>query len=529
MSALDSSDTPASHHPVSDARTTVGHMGASIDGDNVASLRAETTSSLAAAARAIGIIDGLLLSTAVLSRTNAPGVADEIARIHTHFRSLVTGSVPARSLRNGPQHRERHDGFRKGSPLGHRTMAETGTFLVTERDLPSTSVDPATLRRIASQWRAMARPLHDAASALRYDDARPAGASWTGARQPAAAPHQRTAQGLDDASALCTAASRVLDDWAADGEKAMGEREFLEGSIRLFRGEVGTASAPWWLDGDTIYLNAQLALRCAALRGTLRDSDEKCRSALARLAGASHEAAPSRERKASSPSEDTLFGPGGRAHGMDVTGGALGDCWFLSSLAALAESHAQTIHDRVHENPDGTYTVTLWMADRWVGIVVDAPMRDEPSTGASLWPLLITRAAIIAVGGADHLERLHPTVALAMLTGRPAASCSLRADSALGIGSNVTAQRMPSMEWLASQVATGEIAMVACSRQASPSGFASNDRVDHEHSFWVKDMTDAGGGTGSITVVDLSAHAPLTLTWDEYRSAFDGATYVLTS
>lgn len=50
----------------------------------------------------------------------------------------------------------------------------------------------------------------------------------------------------------------------------------------------------------------------------------------------------------------------------DVTQGQLGDCYFLSSLAAVAAQNPDLIRNMIQPNPDGTYTVTFKKQD-WLG------------------------------------------------------------------------------------------------------------------------------------------------------------------
>ena len=55
----------------------------------------------------------------------------------------------------------------------------------------------------------------------------------------------------------------------------------------------------------------------------------------------------------------TLFGSGGPAY-TDVQQGALGDCYFLSALGAIARSSPTAIENMIIPNGDGTYTVRFY-------------------------------------------------------------------------------------------------------------------------------------------------------------------------
>lgn len=62
----------------------------------------------------------------------------------------------------------------------------------------------------------------------------------------------------------------------------------------------------------------------------------------------------------------------------DVDQGRIGDCYFLSSMAAVAQTHPELIQNAITQNTDGTYTVTFhqppvvgdWLkATGWGGVV----------------------------------------------------------------------------------------------------------------------------------------------------------------
>ena len=107
-----------------------------------------------------------------------------------------------------------------------------------------------------------------------------------------------------------------------------------------------------------------------------------------------------------------LFGNSGTPSGNQVDQGSLGDCWFMSSLAALADKDPGAIERMVHDNGDGTYVVTLFVDGAWQSIHVDGTMLlgsngkpqfsgDGKFNNKALWPLLVEKAAIEAYG-ADY-------------------------------------------------------------------------------------------------------------------------------
>jgi WXG100 family type VII secretion target len=56
----------------------------------------------------------------------------------------------------------------------------------------------------------------------------------------------------------------------------------------------------------------------------------------------------------------TGAGDGRDIHPSDADQGNLGDCFFISSLAAIAEQNPELIRQAIRANPDGTYTVTFY-------------------------------------------------------------------------------------------------------------------------------------------------------------------------
>ncbi len=64
----------------------------------------------------------------------------------------------------------------------------------------------------------------------------------------------------------------------------------------------------------------------------------------------------------------------------DVQQGQLGDCYFPSAMAALAQANPKAIQDMIKQNPDGTYTVTFkeydWRSSKYkdVPVTVDGDL-----------------------------------------------------------------------------------------------------------------------------------------------------------
>ncbi|CAE7223728.1 sol [Symbiodinium sp. CCMP2592] len=126
----------------------------------------------------------------------------------------------------------------------------------------------------------------------------------------------------------------------------------------------------------------------------------------------------------------------GRPRAEDVRQGELGDCWFLSSLAALAEYQdgrflRALLPEQSSLSPAGIYMVRLCLGGFWREVIVDDRL---PGLGGGqyhqqlaycstlrlqLWASIIEKAFAKACGSYEALVGGQPSEALAVLTGWP--------------------------------------------------------------------------------------------------------------
>ncbi|CAK9011466.1 unnamed protein product [Durusdinium trenchii] len=127
----------------------------------------------------------------------------------------------------------------------------------------------------------------------------------------------------------------------------------------------------------------------------------------------------------------------GQPRADDVQQGELGDCWFLSSLAAMAEFQEGRLVQRLLPeqkslSPAGVYLVRLWLGGSWRDIIVDDRL---PCIGnglstyyqlaycstrrCQLWASIIEKGFAKACGSYEAIAGGQPEEALSILTGWP--------------------------------------------------------------------------------------------------------------
>lgn len=124
-----------------------------------------------------------------------------------------------------------------------------------------------------------------------------------------------------------------------------------------------------------------------------------------------------------------LFVDGADPH--DLAQGQIGDCWLIASMAALANGDPAQIQHIIHQNPNGTYTVTLYDDGHAVEVTVtpdiptvdgDPVFADDSAVGPDgvyeLWPQILEKAAAQYYGNYADLEGDWPSKALQLFTGK---------------------------------------------------------------------------------------------------------------
>ncbi len=119
----------------------------------------------------------------------------------------------------------------------------------------------------------------------------------------------------------------------------------------------------------------------------------------------------------------------------DIVQGGLGDCWFLSVLAGIAQESPQTIRAMILDDGQGNFRVRFFQRNAqnqftavWIpvefnaqgaaGVAIGGDV--DPATGAvEIWPRIIEMAFLQFVGGSENVGG-YPSTSWEMITGRDA-------------------------------------------------------------------------------------------------------------
>ncbi|MGW6709075.1 C2 family cysteine protease [Streptomyces sp. NPDC054956] len=199
---------------------------------------------------------------------------------------------------------------------------------------------------------------------------------------------------------------------------------------------------------------------------------------------------------------DPLFNHGVSAD--DVNQRQFGDCWYVASLAGLAQKDPQFIQDGIKQNPNGTVSVRVWDKSgkaQWITMTADLPTDQNGNPISSYgngetWPAYYEKAFAIAYGDSGDGERGYgaiegddPKKSAPYLTGREGED--LEAGGFFGLG----AHEDKDLSSLKKAFDSGKVLTVSTPADES---LAKNHPKEWEpsyctnHAYYVRGFTDDG-------------------------------------
>lgn len=320
--------------------------------------------------------------------------------------------------------------------------------------------DPAEPQAFAADLLAQADRFREGAEAVRA-----IAVTWEGVAGDAFRHRQQlAAEGWNDAAAAMTKARAAVIAYAdalvaARTQAAEASQTFEEGlalaaaqsveehnSANAVRDEAGLPAAPPYTQPDRPELDSMSAGRAVrdaavamlvAARESVSEEGDACAALLDKLSdplpwadtglGGLAEP-PGTDGDPSDRPHDPLLGPvpldDEALQNDKFAQGALGDCWFLSGAGAVADADPEWIREHVHQNPDGSYTVTLYEDGEPVEVTVEASVIEDGARGTDgrpSWISIYEKAAAQHMGGEyGDVEGGWSKDALEMVTGRKA-------------------------------------------------------------------------------------------------------------
>ncbi|SNX63202.1 calpain family cysteine protease [Streptomyces sp. TLI_55] len=218
----------------------------------------------------------------------------------------------------------------------------------------------------------------------------------------------------------------------------------------------------------------------------------------------------------------------------DVNQRQFGDCWYVASLAGLAQKDPKFIEEGIKQNPNGTVSVRVWDKNgnyQWVTMTADLPTdrNGNPIStygNGESWPAYYEKAfaMVYSEDGDDErgyggIEGDDPKKSAPYLTGRE--GDDLTSGGFLGIGEHED----KSLEGLKKAFDSGKVVTVST---------PADEKLDKDHpqewgnvyhsnhAYYVRGFTDDGkvilGNPWGV-----SGYPPITVSQEEFNKYFGGA------
>lgn len=215
-----------------------------------------------------------------------------------------------------------------------------------------------------------------------------------------------------------------------------------------------------------------------------------------------------------------LFPPDGQDPDVeaDIAMGQVGDCWFMASLAAVTEQDPDFPREHIRQNPNGTYTVTLYdKSGKPVEVTVDnkLPMDDNGVAYSGtpsnvLWPAIYEKALAQYRGGYGKIEGGFGDQSMDIITGQDAERHNPKDVSLADIDDRLS---------------KGEAVTIGSTSKAD----GQDSRVVSDHEYTVRSV-DMNSHPPTVQVMnpwgaDGSKPHLVTLTEEQYRKLYDEVSF----
>jgi len=199
-----------------------------------------------------------------------------------------------------------------------------------------------------------------------------------------------------------------------------------------------------------------------------------------------------------------LWGDDGNISSDDLRQGALGDCWWLAGMGAIADQNPEIIKQMIKQNANGTYTVTFGDGEQVTvtpDLVVNSnnsPAFSNPQNGV-MWPAILEKAYAEKEGSFGEIEGGWPGDAMETITG----------DDSGDVPSMLQTE-----EFLSGMLENGNAIGVTTPGDKKDSYYEleSGDSLVGNHAYVVKEIKD-----GKVTLYNPWGQQHATLTMDEFR------------
>ncbi|MGX1542320.1 C2 family cysteine protease [Streptomyces adustus] len=231
------------------------------------------------------------------------------------------------------------------------------------------------------------------------------------------------------------------------------------------------------------------------------------------------------------PPSDPLFQDGVSAD--DVNQNQFGDCWYVASLAGLAQKDPKFVQDGIKQNPNGTVSVRVWDKNgnyQWVTMTADLPTDQNGNPistygNGETWPAYYEKAFALVYSddgdgkrGYGGIEGDDPKKSAPYLTGKE--GDDLESGGFLGLGKHDDKD----IGSLKKAFDSGKVLTVSTPDDEDldknhPTEWGST--YHSNHAYYVRGFTD----DGKIILGNpwgVKGYPPITVTQDQFDKYFQG-------